>query len=56
MKDTNEYSFTTDIPIELFNYSKYGRNCVVFKLTYNNTIVYKYEYQLNFSSFMKILQ
>ena len=29
---------------------------VVFKLAYNITIVYMYEYQLNFSSFMKILQ
>jgi len=27
MNDTNEYYFTTVIPIELFNYSKYGRNC-----------------------------
>jgi len=24
---SREYSFTTVIPIELFNYSKYGHNC-----------------------------
>jgi len=27
MNDTNEYSFTTVIPIELFNYSKHGHTC-----------------------------
>ena len=59
MKDTNAYSFTTDIPIELFNYSKYGRNwrSIYISVQYYYCLhVYMLEYQLNFSSFMKILQ